>query len=302
MQNNGYSLAKKWSNYDAAMVETERVIRQHSKTFFFATALLPAHERSGIRALYAFCRASDDLADCETTRPEDFENWLTEVNRTASEQTNPLLVAWAHIREQYGVDRKYERELLDGIRMDLQFRQYPTWEDLEKYCYRVASTVGLLSMPIIGLASGVSFEQAAVPAIKLGIALQLTNILRDVGEDLQRGRIYLPVEDLARFGLEPRDIQNQVYDDRFVRLMQFEIRRARALYNEALPGISLLSVKARPAVGAAALLYRRILDEIEAIDYRVFHQRAYTSTLRKFSMLPEIYFTVKKFQRDARAR
>ena len=280
-----------WS-YEAALRETEQVIRRHSKTFFFATALLPKTEQKAIRALYAFCRASDDLADCEDTRLEDFENWRAAVARSAQEQDDPLLASWAHVREQYAVDRKYEQELLDGIRMDLQFQPYRTWEDLEQYCYRVASTVGLLSIPIIGLAPGVRFEQAAPQAIQLGVALQLTNILRDVGEDSQRGRVYLPIEDLARFGLTLWDIQNQVYDERFMRLMQFEIERARRLYREALPGIRLLSAKARPAVGAAGLLYGRILSEIEGIAYQVYQKRAHTSGIRKLSMLPGILWRV----------
>ncbi len=269
-----------WS-YEKALLETEKVIRQHSKTFFFATALLPYAQRRAIRALYGFCRASDDLVDCDDTRLEDFENWRAEVNLPAHQQTSAILASWAHVREQYAIDRQYENELLEGIRMDLAFHPYATWQDLEKYCYQVAATVGLLSMPVIGLADGVRFEQAAEPAIQLGIALQLTNILRDVGEDGERGRVYLPLEDLARFQLTMRDIQNQVYDHRFIALMKFEIERARQLYRQALPGIALLSASARPAVGAAALLYQRILDEIEANQYQVYTLRAHTSGLAK---------------------
>ena len=285
-----------WS-YETALLETEKVIRQHSKTFFFATALLPYAQRRAIRALYAFCRASDDLVDCDDTRLEDFENWCAEVNLPAHQQTSAILASWAHVREQYSIDRQYENELLEGIRMDLVFHPYETWQDLEKYCYQVASTVGLLSMPVIGLADGAHFEQAAEPAIKLGIALQLTNILRDVGEDGENGRVYLPLEDLARFQLTRQDIQNQVYDHRFIALMKFEIERARQLYRQALPGIALLSASARPAVGAAALLYQRILDEIEANQYQVFTLRAHTSGWQKISMLPRILWTIYRLPR-----
>ena len=295
MANQG-TIANYWMSEQVAHRATEQMIREHSKTFFFATALLPGKERRAIRSLYAFCRASDDLADCESTRIEDFERWRQEVALPALEQRNPLLFAWAMVREAYAVDRHYEQELLDGIRMDLQFHPYATWKDLEVYCYRVASTVGLLSMPIIGLAPGVPFEQAAQPAIKLGIALQLTNILRDIGEDLQRGRIYLPLEDLKRFHLTTRDIQNQVYDERFISLMQFEIQRARDLYAEAVPGIALLSPQARPAVGAAALLYQKILDEIEKLNYQVYTHRAYTSGLQKLVMLPSIFLKVAQLR------
>ena len=277
---------------ESAYQATEAVIRAHSKTFYFATALLPSAARRAIRSLYAFCRSSDDLVDCAATTVQDLEIWRAEVNLPAAHQHNPLLYSWATVREQYPIDRRYESELLDGIAMDLTVSQYRTWEDLRLYCYRVASTVGLLSMPVIGCAQGVRFEQAAPFAIQLGIALQLTNILRDVGEDAERGRVYLPEEDLAAFGLTRADILNQVNDQRFKNLMKFEIARARSLYAEALPGISLLHPGARPAVGAAALIYQAILEEIEAIDYLVFDQRAHTTGWRKLSMLPGILLKV----------
>ncbi|GAP07332.1 phytoene/squalene synthetase [Anaerolinea thermolimosa] len=283
----------------AALTATEEVIRKHSRTFFFATSLLPFPERLAIRSLYAFCRASDDLVDCANTTPADLEAWRARVNLPSEQQTDPILLSWALVREQYPIDRQYEGELLDGIAMDLSFRPYPTWETLQHYCYRVAATVGLLSIPVIGLAPGVTFEQAAPYAIRLGIALQLTNILRDVGEDADRGRVYFPLEDLARFHLSMKDILNHVYDERFIALMQFEIRRTRQLFEESLPGITLLSRVARPAVGAASLLYRAILDEIEAIHYQVHEKRAHTSAWKKISMLPKILYCVSTLERPS---
>ncbi|MBI4926566.1 MAG: phytoene/squalene synthase family protein [Anaerolineae bacterium] len=277
---------------EAAQTATEAVIRSHSKTFFFATALLPRSERIAIRSLYAFCRSSDDLVDCAQTTLQDMHQWREEVNRSVDEQTNPVLLSWAAVRQQYQIDRRYETELLDGIEMDLNFKPYQTWQDLEQYCYRVASTVGLLSIPVIGMADGHTMPQAAPYAIQLGIALQLTNILRDVGEDAGRGRVYFPLEDLRRFGLTYEDILHRVYDERFVALMRFEIARARALYQQSLPGIALLSRGARPAVGAAALLYRAILDQIERKAYNVYSSRAYTSGWQKIRMLPGIIWQV----------
>ncbi len=275
-----------------AQIETEQVIRQHSRTFYMATGLLPLQKRSAIRALYAFCRRTDDLVDrCDATL-EDLEEWRAQVNLPAEEQADPALLVWAKVREQYAIDRRYEQELIDGMRMDLTRRHYETWKELEEYCYLVASTVGLLSMPVIGAARGATFEQARPYAIQLGIALQLTNILRDVGEDAERGRVYLPEEDLARFGLTRRDILNGVHNQGFKALMRFEIERARAIFEELLPGIELLNAGARPAVGAAAMLYRAILDEIERMDYQVHTRRAYTSGLRKVVMLPGILWSV----------
>ena len=278
-----------------AQQHVEQVIRAHSKTFYFATSLLPRAPRQGIRALYGFCRSTDDLVDTAehgSAGLKEVEKWRAQTALPAEEQTSPILYTWARVREAYGVDRLYERELIDGVARDVQFTPYRTWSDLEYYCYAVASTVGLLSMPIIGLAPGATFEQAAPYAIQLGIALQLTNILRDIGEDARLGRVYFPQEDLARFDLTLQDIYDQVYDERFIRLMRFEIERARQIYQQALPGIMLLSPSARPAVGAAALLYRAILDEIENIDYQVYQKRAHTSKWKKISLLPKIFTTI----------
>lgn len=279
------------TDWEQAFAEAERLTRQNSKTFHFATGLLPRRTSLAIRALYAFCRSTDDLVDREGATLADVEAWRARVALPAAAQPDPALRGWALVREQYGVNPRYESELIDGVALDISKNRYATWPELERYCYLVASTVGLLSMPIIGLAEGVTFDEAAPYAIRLGVALQLTNILRDVGEDAARGRVYLPESDLARFGLTAQDILNGVDDDRFVALMKFEIKRARDLYYRALPGVALLSPAARPAVGAAALLYRAILDEIEAIHYRVYTQRAYTRGWQKLLMLPGILWT-----------
>jgi 15-cis-phytoene synthase len=271
---------------------TENVIRSQSKTFFLATGLLPTRQRKAIRALYAFCRASDDLVDSGHATLQQIADWRAEVDRSPEQQTNPLLYCWAVTRQEYDINRRYEKELIDGVQMDLQFKPYATWQELEKYCYLVASTVGLLSMPVLGLAPGISFEQAAQHGIILGIALQLTNILRDVGEDAAHGRVYLPAADLALFGLSTDDIYHQVFDGRFIGLMQYEIARARSLYRKAMPGIAMLSASGRPSVGAAALLYAAILDEIEANGFQVYTKRAHTSGLRKLSLLPGIFLQV----------
>jgi len=277
---------------DLALAEAERLTRENSKTFHLATELLPTEARRAIRALYAFCRRTDDLVDMAGATLAVVEAWRAQVALPAAAQTDLALLSWALTRERYGINRRYETELIDGVALDLTKHRYANWMELERYCYLVASTVGLLSMPIIGLAEGVAFEEAAPFAIKLGVALQLTNILRDVGEDAGRGRVYLPQTDMARFNLTAEDILNGVYDERFIELMKFEIRRARDLYHRALPGIALLSSAARPAVGAAALLYRAILNEIEALNYNVYAHRAHTSGWQKLLLLPGILWTV----------
>ena len=279
-----------------AFGHTARITREHSKTFYMATALLPRETRRAIRALYAFCRATDDLVDNDGATLADVERWRADAARPSRAQTEPILLCWALVRERYAVDVRFQDELIDGIALDLRQRHYAAWPALERYCYLVASTVGLLSMPIIGLARRARLEQAAPYAIRLGVALQLTNILRDVGEDAARGRVYLPQTDLAAFSLTASDILNGVHDERFVALMRFEIARAREMYRTALPGIALLSPAARPAVGAAALLYRAILDQIEAIGCQVHTRRASTSGVQKLLMLPNILWRVWRLE------
>ena len=277
---------------DEAYAQADRVTRRNSQTFYMATALLPREARRAVRALYAFCRATDDLVDRQGATSADVARWRAAVNRPAEEQADPVLLAWALTRARFGVDRRHEAELIDGVAQDLSRVRYATWAELERYCYLVASTVGLLAMPILGLARGARLEEAAPFAIQLGVALQLTNILRDVGEDAAHGRVYLPESDLARFGLTDADILCGTHDARFIALMQFEIARARQLYEAALPGVALLSPAARPAVGAAALLYKAILNRIESLGYQVHSQRASTSARQKLLMLPGVLWQV----------
>ena len=275
-----------------AYAESEIVIRNHSKTFYMASSLMPFEQRRGIRALYGFCRTTDDLVDRQGATLEEVEGWRARVLAPVHDSDPAVLKVWKWTRQQYDIDPRYESELIDGVRMDLERHSYETWEELRKYCYGVASTVGLLSTPIIGLVEGITFEKAAPYAIQLGIALQLTNILRDVGEDASLGRVYLPNEDLKAFGLTQASILNGVQDKRFIHLMQFEIARARRLYEEAWPGIGMLDRSGRVAVGAAAIFYKAILDEIEAIQYQVYRLRARTSKWRKLALLPEIILRV----------
>jgi phytoene synthase len=284
-----------------ALDASQRSIHQHSKTFSLATSFLPRRQRRAIRSLYAFCRATDDLVDSGEATVEDVEAWREQIDLPPHLQRTPILQAWVETRQEFGIDRRFEQELIDGVALDLSGARYRTWNDLERYCYLVAATVGLMSIPVLGLAEGVTFEQAAPFAIRLGEALQLTNILRDVGEDAARGRVYLPESDLHRFGLAPADILAGVCDDRFRRLMQFEIARARRLYCQAIPGLTFLAPSGRFAAGAAAFLYRAILREIEELDYDVQRYRAHTSTSRKLSMLPGILWTIARLKAPDRS-
>jgi phytoene synthase len=276
-----------------AYAHSEEITKDHSATFHLASALLPYEQRQAIRALYAFCRVSDDLVDQPQGQGDlavvdvaRFERW-----RHLSLSNNPredelVASAWADTRARFNIPRQYAEQLLAGVASDLTVNRYATFPDLAAYCYGVASTVGLMSMHIVGFK-----DDSAIPyAVKLGVALQLTNILRDVAEDWENGRLYLPLEELALFGLSEGDIAAQTNDDRWKAFMAFQIVRARQLYAEALPGLALLERRGRVAVAAAAELYREILDDIEAHDYDVFSRRAYISNRQKAIRIPSIWW------------
>lgn len=273
-----------------AYAECERIIRRHSKSFYFSSQFLDVEKRRAVRALYAFCRTTDDTVDLATDDPaRALAAWVHQARGNAPAHHNPVLVAWHDTRARYGLPAALVDELLAGVAMDLTIQRYATFADLWLYCYRVASVVGLLVMGITGHAPG-----AEPYAIKLGVALQLTNILRDVGEDAQRGRVYLPQEDLERFGLTADEILAGVLDERFRSLMRFEVQRAQRLYDESWPGIALLPPESRLAIGAAARVYRGILDKLAANGYDAHTRRAHLSLREKLARLPGIWWDVRK--------
>lgn len=263
------------------------ITRQHSRTFFLASRLLPGEQRQAARALYAFCRVSDDLVDNEEgDRLHRLLQWRQESLASHPPIYNLVALAWADTRARFNIPRQYAEQLLDGVATDLKKNRYKTFAELTQYCYGVASTVGLMTMHIVGYTG----DEALPYAIKLGVALQLTNILRDIQEDWENGRLYLPQDELAQFGLTEEDIANGRNDERWHAFMDFQIQRARRLYDEALPGIQRLGKNGRFAIGAAAELYKAILADIEEHNYDVFSRRAHTSGREKLSMLPGIWW------------
>lgn len=266
----------------------EGITRAHSRTFQMASALLPPAKRRAVRALYAFCRVSDDLVDrpASPDRRRELEEWRRLVNADAPPAGELVAVAWAHTRARYAIPPLYADQLLDGVARDLEQTRYETFEDLAAYCYGVASTVGLMAMHITGFVGSV-----AVPyAVRLGVALQLTNVLRDVGEDWRAGRCYLPLDELRAYGLGEDDIADGRLSARWREFIGFQIRRTRRLYAEALPGIRFLHRDGRFAIAAAAELYRGILDDIERHGGDVFRRRAHVTTLDKLRRLPGIWW------------
>lgn len=277
-----------------AFAQCTAITREHSHTFYMASSLMPTPQREAIRALYAFCRISDDLVDEGNGDKEALlRDWQRRTSEAHPSSDDPVELAWSDVRSRYEIPAQYATQLLAGVSRDLTQNRYETFDDLAEYCYAVASTVGLMTMHIVGY----SGREAIPYAVKLGVALQLTNILRDVAEDWQKGRLYLPQEELSAFGLGETDIASFVenagedgpLDERWLDFMRFQVERARRLYAEALPGIKMLGKSGRFAVAAAAELYQAILDEIESNGFDVFSQRAHVSGLKKVTRLPGIW-------------
>jgi phytoene synthase len=265
----------------------DAITQEHSRTFYIASALLPPSERRAIRALYAFCRTTDDIVDRTPAKAHiKLQTWRQRSLAPHPDLDDCVALTWADTRARYHIPTQYAEHLIEGVARDLTTSRYATFSELAAYCYDVASTVGLMIMHIVGFAS----TEAIPYAIKLGVALQLTNILRDVGEDWQLGRLYLPQEELAAFGLTEDDVAAGRVDHRWQAFMRFQIERARRLYKEALPGIALLNRKGRFAIAAAAELYHAILNDIEAQSGDVFRRRAYISDWQKLSRLPGIWW------------
>jgi 15-cis-phytoene synthase len=276
---------------DRAYAHCARVTARHSRSFYRASNFLPREKRRAVRALYAFCRVTDDIVDCPDCQPRQaLSEWRRIALTTEPPIDNLVAVAWADARQRYRVPLRLAEQLVDGVARDLDQTRYATFEDLTTYAYSVASTVGLMSLRIIGYRSA-----AALPyAIKLGVALQLTNILRDVGEDWRAGRVYLPADELARFDLAEADLARGQVDNRWRAFLRFQIERNRRLYAEAWPGIELLNRDGRLAIAAAGDLYHRILDDIEAHDYDVFTRRARVSTPRKLLGLLALWWNAQR--------
>ncbi len=260
---------------DACYAHCGEIARVKSKSFYLSSRFLPYEKRRAVWAVYAFCRTADDIVDRNTSpagRLDAINAWELQLHAAyAGRASTPVFIALADAAARFDIPLHAALDLLRGARMDVTVNRYATYRELAGYCYLVASTVGVLVTPILGALD----DAAPRYAVVLGQAMQLTNILRDVGEDAQLGRVYLPAEDLHSFGYGEDDLFAGAVDARFVALMRFEIERARALYREAEPGIALLQPDSRYAVRLALHLYRGILDAIESNRYDVFSRRAF---------------------------
>jgi 15-cis-phytoene synthase len=274
-----------------AYSQAEKITADHSKSFHFASGILPEEKRAAVRALYAFCRTGDDIVDesADSERESQLEYWRGMIEHGSFLEEDLTAAAWADTLTRYHIPRHYALQLIDGVNRDLTQSRYQTFEELATYCYGVASTVGLMSMYIVGFKSN-----DAVPyAIKLGVALQMTNILRDIGEDYSNGRLYLPREELAFYGIREQDIAEGRIRDNWRQFIKFQIERTRLLYEESWAGVKLLEREGQLAIGAASVFYQGILDDIEKHDYNVFTRRANLSAAGKISRIPALWLKIK---------
>lgn len=276
---------------DRAYARCEAITAKHSRSFYLASGVMKGEIRKATRTLYAFCRTTDDIVDeSGPGAAELLDTWRERAFHLNPPEDDLVAVAWAETRVKFNIPELYVNQLFDGVSKDLTVNRYQSFDDLAAYCYGVASTVGLMSMQITGYRG----EDAGRYAIRLGVALQLTNILRDVGEDWRRGRLYLPQDELDSFGLSESDIDEGQVTGRWREYMAFQIARVRSIYRDAWPGIRLLHPDGRFAIAAAATFYSQILDAIEANDYDVFSRRAYVGSFGKVIRIPGLWFRTRR--------
>lgn len=266
---------------DASYAHCKELVRRHGKTYYWSTLALPAVKRHHVWAVYGFCRHADDIVDDLGPVPADVrakalgdlgDRFFEALEGDAPDDL--VLRAVVHTVRAFGIDRDCFRRFLESMAMDLTTQHYETWEDLLSYMDGSAAVIGEMMLPILEPTSRSAFE----PARDLGLAFQLTNFLRDIGEDLERNRVYIPQEDIRRFGAHPAERR---VDSAWRSLLAFEISRARQLYASAAEGVAYLPAASARCVATALALYSRILAVIENNDYDVFTQRASLPTWRK---------------------
>ncbi len=269
-------------NLIATDSDSSALLLQPQKTsFYYSFSLLPRDERAAMHSVYAFCRYADDIIDEDEAEPaepslsalrkrERLNRLRAEVERCyRGESRHPILLPLSTVVRRFQIPQQYFMTLLDGMEMDLVKNRYRTFEDLREYCYCVASVVGLICIEIFGY----QYEETKEYAVNLGIALQLTNILRDIKADAARGRIYLPLEDLHAFGYSEADLMANRYNYPFIELMRFETRRAREFYGRARAALRADERKTMFAAEIMDAIYYRMLEKIELNEFNVFARK-----------------------------
>lgn len=271
--------------------ECKRLNSLHGKTYYLATLLLPKAKRPHVHALYGFARYADEIVDdlsstlSPTEKSDVLRRWSDQLlqdiaNGRSHDHIGRALVDTV---QRFNIPISYFEAFLHSMAMDLTVTSYEKYEDLMEYVYGSAAVIGLQMVHVLGTVNGKKSD-ALVPAEKLGIAFQLANFIRDVGEDLDRGRVYLPLQELKKYGVSREMLEKRVLTPQIIEALKFQIARVKSLQQEANAGIELLSPDSRPCIRAASELYCGIVDEVEKIDYNVFEKRAKTSTFRRASV------------------
>ncbi|MDD8017176.1 MAG: presqualene diphosphate synthase HpnD [Bacteroidota bacterium] len=276
------------------LLTADMIEKNKRSNFYYSFLLLPKPKREAINVVYAWCRVADDIVDEEdalSTKQQRLLSWTKEFEHSlAGTSRYPLVNKLVQIIRRFNIPLHHFQDLIKGMEMDLMKTRYETFEDLKVYCYRAASTVGLICTEIFGY----KHEEAKEYAVHLGIALQLTNILRDVAVDAKKGRIYLPKEDLEHFGYTEEELFSSAYNTKFKRLMKFEAERARLYFTTA---ITHLSEDDKPLFLAALIMqeiYFRLLQDIEKADFNVFEQRIHISNFKKVLITANVWWNNRK--------
>ena len=264
---------------DQSFAYCRGVARRRAKNFYYSFLLLSKPRRNAMCAIYAFMRYCDDLSDEPGAARDPIERWRAALDRALAGRydAHPVWPAFHHTVETYGIPHAYFHEMIDGVESDLEPRHMATFEELYRYCYQVASVVGLTTIHIFG------FDSAEAPKLaeKCGVAFQLTNILRDIREDAERGRIYLPAEDMERFGVSEQALRAGARTPQVTELLRFEAERARRYYHESMPLVGMVNPGSRASLRALISIYAGLLERIEQSDYDVFTRRISLSAWEK---------------------
>ncbi len=275
----------------AAYAECRRITRSQAKNFYYAFVTLPRRERQAIYATYAFCRACDDVADGPLPPPEQ-ESKLQEIRRQLGDAydgrpTGPVMTALKDSADRFAIDQDYFQEVVSGVSMDLTKRRYANFEELKSYCYKVASVVGLICIEVFKYDD----DDARKRATDLGIAMQLTNVLRDIKEDYQQGRVYLPQDELSEFGYTEEDLEAGVVNDSFLDLMHFQADRAREYFDSGTQLVPMVPRRSRACLSVLHGIYGRLLDRMDEQDFPVFNGRFRLGTGEKLLLLLRLWGT-----------
>jgi phytoene synthase len=278
-------------------LECKRLNSLHGKTYYLATLLLPPAKRPFVHALYGFARYADEIVDdlASTLTDEEKANSLKQwgegvISDIKSGNSNDQIgKALVDTVRRFDIPIEYFQAFLHSMTMDLTITEYQEYEDLQEYVYGSAAVIGLQMVPVLGREKGSSIDEVNSAAEKLGVAFQLANFIRDVGEDLDRGRVYLPIAELQSHGVTREMLEDKVLTPQIKSALKEQIERVRRLQRESASGIKMLSIQSRACIQAASELYCGIVDEVEKIDYQIFSKRAKTSNWRRMKVAIPAY-------------